>query len=134
MLKEVCDIVMSLYMYADVTKMIHYSTDKNHAHELCDIIRDDITSFADDLSEQFFGYSGKPTFSDFSFNQNIKSTSDLGELCKNVSNMVENFRKKCNENDKLSNIVSLIDDFKGNMAKDAFLSTFDKVSDYKMEG
>ena len=65
MQQEVCDIIMKLYMYADVTKMVHYSTDKNHAHELCDIIRDNILDFADELAEQFFGYSGKPSFSDF---------------------------------------------------------------------
>ena len=134
MLQEVCDIIMKLYMYADVTKMVHYSTDKNHAHELCDIIRGNILDFADELAEQFFGYSGKPSFSDFSFNQSINKTDDLGQLCKVVSEMVDEFRGKCDDNDKLSNIVSLIDDFKGDMAKDAFLATFDKVSDYKIEG
>lgn len=134
MQQEVCDIIMKLYMYADVTKMVHYSTDKNHAHELCDIIRDNILDFADDLAEQYFGYSGKPSFSDFSFEQSINKTKDLGQLCNIVSEMVDDFRSKCEDNPKLSNIVSLIDDFKGDMAKDAFLATFDKVSDYKMEG
>jgi DNA-binding ferritin-like protein len=134
MQQEVCDILMKLYMYADVTKMVHYTTDKNHEHELCDIIRDDITSFADDLAEQFFGYSGKPSFSDFSFDQAINKTDNLGELCKVVSELVDEFRGKCESEKKLSNIVSLIDDFKGDMSKDAFLATFDKVSDYKIGG
>ncbi len=133
MQQEVCDIIMKLYMYADITKMVHYSTDKNHAHELCDIIRDDILDFTDDLAEQYFGYSGKPSFSDFSFEQSINKTNDLGQLCKIISEMLDEFRGKCEDNGKLSNIVSLIDDFKGDMAKDAFLATFDKVSDYKME-
>lgn len=134
MLKEVCDILMSLYMYADVTKMIHYTTDKNHAHELCDTVRDDIVSFADDLAEQYFGYSGKPDFGDFDFNQSINKTNDLGELCNTVSGLVDEFRKECEKETKLSNIVSLIDDFKGDMAKDAFLATFDKVSEHKIGG
>ena len=134
MQQEICDILMKLYMYADVTKMVHYTTEKNHAHELCDIIRDDITEFADDLAEQFFGYNGKPSFSDFSFDQSINQTDDLGELCKSVSEMVDELRKECDKDSKLSNLVSLIDDFKGDMSKDAFLATFDKVSDYKMEG
>lgn len=134
MQQEVCDILMKLYMYADVTKMVHYTTDKNHAHELCDIIRENITDFADDLAEQYFGYAGKPSFSDFSFEQSITKTDDLGDLCKRVSEMVDEFRGKCEKEPKLSNIVSLIDDFKGDMSKNAFLATFDKVSDYKMEG
>lgn len=134
MQQEVCDIIMKLYMYADVTKMVHYSTDKNHAHELCDAIRDDILNFADDLAEQFFGYSGKPSFSDFSFNQSINKTDNLGQLCKYVSDMVDEFRGKCEKESKLSNIVSLIDDFKGDMSKNAFLATFDKVSEYKIGG
>ena len=130
--QEACDIIMKLYMYADVTKMVHYTTEKNHAHELCDTIRDTILSFADDFAEQFFGYYGKPKFTDFSFDQSIKETDDLGELCNTVSEMMDDFRGKCEKNPKLSNIVSLIDDFKGDMYKNMFLSTFDKVSNYKI--
>lgn len=132
MVQEVTDIIMKLYMYADVTKMVHYTTEKNHAHELCDIIRDDIMEFADDLAEQFYGYAGKPSFSDFSFDQSITITDNLGELCKVVSEMVDELRKTCDKDTKMSNLVSLIDDFKGDMSKDAFLATFDKVSDYKI--
>lgn len=124
---------MRLYMYADVTKMIHYTTDKNHAHELCDTVRDHILDFTDELAEQFFGYSGKPSFSDFSFNHDINKTDNLGEICGIVSSMTDELRAKCEKTPKLSNIVSLIDDFKGNLSKDAFLATFDKVSNFKME-
>ena len=134
MKKTICDILMKLYLYADMTKMIHYSTDKNHAHELCDIIRDEITSFADKLAEQYFGYGGKPSFSDFSFKQSIKSTDNLGALCKSVTELVDWLRVEINEDPKLSNLVSLIDDFKGDMAKDVFLATFDNVSNYKIGG
>jgi DNA-binding ferritin-like protein len=133
MKQEVCDILMKLYMYADVTKMVHYTTESNHAHELCDIIRDNIVDFADELAEQYFGYDGKPSFSDFSFDQSINKTDDLGALCKSVSDMVNEFRTKCDKDEKLSNLVSLIDDFKGDMDKDAFLATFDKVSNYEMK-
>lgn len=132
MKKEICDILMKLYMYADITKMVHYTTDKNHAHELCDTIRDHITSFADDLAEQYFGYEGKPQFNDFTFNQRINKVEDLGKLCQIVSDLLNELRSKCEKNTKLSNIVSLIDDFKGDLSKDAFLATFDKVSDYKL--
>lgn len=131
MLNKVCDLVFRLYLYADMTKMIHYSTNSNHCHELCDSVRDEIVEFADNLAEQYFGYEGKPSFSDMSLKHDVQMTDDIGELCKTVLNMLSDLRNDCNRNQKLSNIVSLIDDFKGSLDKFMFLATFDKVSNYK---
>lgn len=128
MYEQVCKLIFQLYLYADNTKMIHYSTNGNHIHELCDTVRDDILSFVDDLAEQYFGIEGKPKYNDFSLKQEITATDDIGMLCKNASGTVDWLRKKCEPDTKFSGIVSLIDDFKGKMAKDAFLSTFDKLS------
>lgn len=131
MFEDVCDIVFKLYLYADITKMIHYSTGSNHCHELCDKVRDSIIDFADNLAEQFFGYNGKPSFNDMTIKHDVQLISDLGELCKKVAEMVDELRNQCSNNQKLQNIVSLIDDFKGEMEQDMFLATFDKVSNYK---
>lgn len=133
MLNNICDLVFRLYLYADMTKMIHYSTNSNHCHELCDQVRDEIVEFADNLAEQYFGYQGKPSFTDMSLKHDVQMTEDIGELCKTVSNMLSDLRTTCDKNPKLSNIVSLIDDFKGELNKYAFLATFDKVSNYKMK-
>lgn len=120
-----------LYLYADMTKMIHYSTDKNHAHELCDSVRDDIVGFTDELAEQTFGYYGKPSFEEMSLKQPVNITSDIAQLCKNVLNCIEYIEKGYEKGGEHSDIISLIDDFKGKMRKSIFLSTFDKVSTFK---
>lgn len=131
MFEDICDLIFRLYLYADMTKMIHYSTESNHCHELCDDVRDDIIEFADSLAEQYFGYHGKPSFNDFTLEHNIKSTDDIGELCKTVADMTDDLRKRLDNEPKLQNLVSLIDDFKGKMEQRMFLATFDKVSNYK---
>ena len=133
MFNDICDMIFRLYLYADMTKMIHYSTGSQHCHTLCDDVREKILEFTDELAEQYFGYHGKPSFSDFSLQHDVKTTSDIGELCKTVAEMTDNLRNKCESNSKLQNIVSLIDDFKGDMMKLMFIATFDKVSNYKGE-
>ena len=132
---EISDIVFKLYLYADATKMIHYTTDSNHAHELCDIIRDTITEFADELAEQSFGYYGKPEYTSMTklSELSIKETSDLGELCKNATEIVDILKKEFSKDEALSGLVSLIDDYKGDMSKNMFLCSFDKVSNYKIK-
>lgn len=131
MFNDICDMLFRLYLYADMTKMIHYSTDSNHCHELCDKVRDIINDFSDSLAEQYFGYYGKPSFSDLTLEHDVKYTDDLGELCKTVVDSTDELRKRCENEPKLQNLVSLIDDFKGNMEKQMFLATFDKVSRVK---
>ena len=131
MFEDICDLIFRLYLYADMTKMIHYSTTSNHCHELCDDVRDDIVGFADDLAEQYFGYQGKPSFNDFTIEHDVKSMDDIGELCKTVADMTDELRKRLENEPKLQNLVSLIDDFKGKMEQRMFLATFDKVSNYK---
>lgn len=131
--KEICDIIFKLYLYADTAKMIHYSIDSMHGHELADDVRDTIIEFADELAEQYFGYYGKPNFNQLSIKHDIKISDDLGRLCQNCVNTVEVIRNDFNKNDKLSGIVSLIDGFKEKMSKLVFLGTFDKVSNLKLE-
>ena len=130
--QETCDIIFKLYLYADTAKMIHYTIDSKHGHELADDVRDTIIDFADDLAEQYFGYYGKPRFSQLSINQEIKIDEDINKLCKNCVDTVEIIRTECEKNSKLSGIVSLIDSFKEKMSKLVFLGTFDKVSNTKL--
>ena len=114
--QETCDIIFKLYLYADTAKMIHYTIDSMHGHELADDVRDTIIDFTDDLAEQYFGYYGKPRFSQLSINQEIKIDEDINKLCKNCVDTVEIIRTECEKNSKLSGIVSLIDSFKENMS------------------
>ena len=131
-INEICDVIFKLYLYADNTKMIHYYTDSNHEHELADKVRDTILSFVDDLAEQTFGYFGKPSFSDMSLKQDISIEKDLNKICQRCLDTVAPLRTAFNKNDKLTGIVSLIDDCKGELCQMEFLGTFDRVSNYKL--
>lgn len=130
--QEVCDMIFKLYLYADSAKMVHYTIESMHGHELADQVRDNILDFVDELAEQYFGYYGKPRFGQLSLNHEINIDDDLSKICKNCVALVEPFRTECNKTDKLSGIVSLIDSFKEKVAKLVFLGTFDKVSNIKL--
>lgn len=130
--QETCDIIFKLYLYADTAKMIHYTIESMHGHELADDVRDTIIEFADELAEQYFGYYGKPRFGQLSIKHDIKIDDDINVLCKNCLDMVEVVRKELEKEDRLSGIVSLIDGFKEKMSKLVFLGTFDKVSNLKL--
>ena len=130
--KDIANIVMRLFLYADMCKMIHYTTRKMHCHKLCDEVRDTIMEFADDLAEKAFGHTGKPNFNDFSLRLSVKKSSDIAAVCKNVVDLVEGLRKEIENNDKYSGIVSIIDDFKSDMAQKVYLANFDNVSDARL--
>ena len=130
--KEIADIVMRLFLYADMCKMIHYTTSKMHCHKLCDEVRDTIMEFADDLAEKAFGITGKPNFNDFSLRLSVKKSSDIAAVCKNAVDLVEGLRKEIENNDKYTGIVSIIDDFKSDMAQKVYLANFDNVSDARL--
>lgn len=128
-MKEIYNAIFRLYLYADTCKIIHYTTDKNHAHELADEIRSSILDFVDDLAEQFFGYNGKPQKSELTIKQDgVKEEDSLSAICQDVIDVVEPLRTEFNKNEKLTGLVSLIDDFKGSMNKLKFLTTFDHLA------
>lgn len=133
MRKKICRTVFMLYQYADMTKMIHYSTEKNHIHELCDDVRDAIVDFADELAEQSFGFYGKPSFDEMDLNQPVNVTKEIDELCKHVLGSIGYLEKEYEGDDEHTNIISLIDDFKGKMRKFIFLSTFDRMAGHRAE-
>ena len=130
---KICDTIFILYLYADMCKMIHYTCDTDHEHKLCDDVRDTIIDFADELAEQSFGYYGKPSFSDFTLDHKVNTTNDIGKLCGYAVDVVEYIYKECKKDDKMSDLISLIDDYKGKMKKMAFLATFNKCSKFKFE-
>lgn len=131
MTELVCETIFKLYLYADMTKMIHYTSDTMHQHELCDQVRDAINDYADGVAEQFFGYNGKPSFTDFSLKHEVNMTDDLGKLCGYVIILADMIRREADKEPKLSGIVSLTDDFKGELNKLVFLTKFDRISNYK---
>lgn len=127
-MKNIYDTIFRLYLYADTCKIIHYTTDKNHGHELADEIRDEIIKFADAFAEQFFGFHGKPIKSELTIKLDVKEEDSLSAICQDVLDVVAPLYSEFKKNDKLSGLVSLIDDFKGTMNKRKFLATFDHLS------
>lgn len=133
--KQICDSIFRLYLYADLTKKIHYSTDKNHTHELCDELRDSIVEFTDSFAEQSFGYYGKPSFNDFSklSKTTIDETDDLKAICERIEGIISALKSEYSKNNKLAGTVSLIDDFQGKLNQTKFLCTFDKISNHRQK-
>lgn len=126
--KYICDTIFRLYLYADVSKMIHYSTEKNHTHQLADDLREAIEEFVDELAEQLFGYYKKPKFSDFTSLSKLKveNIDNIPALCQTLMDLTSAIRSKVKNHEKMGNVVSLIDDFQGSLNKFKFLATFDK--------
>lgn len=133
--QTICDIIFKLYLYGDAFKMIHYckELDSGFAHRKCDEIRDAINYYADTLAETYFGYAGRPNFSQLSIKQDINTTDDPGKLCGNVINLAESIRDYANKEKQLSSIVSDTDTFLSSLQKYTFLFTFDKVSKFKTQ-
>lgn len=133
--KEFCQSVNRMYFYADMLKAIHLSTDKHWIHNYCDHFQNDIRAFLDELCEQYFGYYGRPQFSDFSFKDvDVYEEKDLSKLLKHVMDVVTPIQEEVKDIPQLSGLVSLIDDFKGILNKNVYLSTFDKMSSYMGTG
>lgn len=132
-IKEICDVIFKLFLYADAAKMIHYNTESNHEHELSDRLCNETRYFADNLAEQIFGFYGKPSFSDMTLKQDISPERDLNKLAQKCIDTVSLIRTAFAKNDKLSGIVSSIDDYKRTMSQFVFLGTFDKVSNYNLK-
>lgn len=127
-MKNVYDAIFRLYLYSDTCKIIHYTCEKNHTHELSDKIRNAIIDFADQFAEQLFGYNGKPNKSELTIKLDVKEEDNLDSICQDVMDIVEPLRAEFNKNPKTSDLVSLIDDFKGKMKQFKFLATFDHLS------
>lgn len=123
--KKLCKAVFMLYKYAIMTKRVHYSTDGNHEHELCDVVMSDIIEFADSIAESGFGHYGKPSVGDMSVKIKVDERDTLEEMCKDVIDIATQLRDAFDsESDSsLQSLVSIVDDFVGKMKKDIFLGT-----------
>lgn len=129
--EDVCKTIFDLYAYADAFKMIHYSCEKNHTHQLSDDIRNTILTFTDELAEQCFGdFVGKPTYSEMKLSTDIQTSDEIDKLIDNTVKAVEDLYNAVQKDSKMSGTVSLIDDFKGAMAKYTFLDTFDRMGNH----
>lgn len=123
--------MMRIYLYADLIKIIHLSIDSHWGHELCDESQDKIRKFTDELSEQIYGYYGKPKFNDLSLKQDIYYEDDLAKLFGRIIDILLTIKKDIQDIEKLSGSISLIDDFIGYLNQAIYLASFDKISNYK---
>lgn len=132
-MNEINETIFKLYLYMVSTKKIHYTTQTGHMHELCDKLFDEIKEFADTFAEQLYGYYGKPKYTSYKNLDKIKiqEADNIPDTCKNIINLINFEKNKIKKDKKLDSIISLIDDFLGQLNQIIFLSTFDKVANYK---
>lgn len=123
--------IMEMYLYADLFKAIHYSTEKHWGHELSDESQDKIREYIDELAEQVYGYYGKPKFSDFTLKHDIYYDDSLPKIYGRIIDILIVIKKDIKDIEKLSGSVSLIDDFIGYLNQATYLASFDKFSTYK---
>lgn len=123
--KKLCKAVFMLYKYAIMTKRVHYSTDSNHEHELADSIMDSIIDFADEIAESGFGHYGKPSIGDMSVKIKVDERDSLEDICKDVTDIATQLRDAFEDDNDVSvqSLVSIVDDFLGDIKKDMFLNT-----------
>ena len=132
-MNEINETIFKLYLYMVSTKKIHYTTQTGHMHELCDKLFDEIKEFADTFAEQLYGYYGKSKYTSYKNLDKIKiqEADNIPDTCKNIINLINFEKNKIKKDKKLDSIISLIDDFLGQLNQIIFLSTFDKVANYK---
>lgn len=99
-IKNFCDSIMRMYLYADMIKAIHLSTEIYWEHSLCDDAQDKIRDKIDELAEQIYGYYGKPKFTDFKLDLDIYYENDLAKLFGRIMGILAPIRTEC---DKISN-------------------------------
>lgn len=132
-IKAFCNKITELYLYADTLKFIHFSTKKHWLHKYCDEFQDTIRDFIDELSEQFFGFYGRPSFDDFSLDQDVELEEDAAKIMGKLMDIANEIQDEVKDIKNLSGMVSLIDDFKGNVNKMIYLAKFDDISNYSPE-
>lgn len=130
-IKKFNNSIMEMFLYADLLKAIHYSTEKHWGHELCDESQSKIREYIDELAEQVYGYYGKPKFSDFTLKHDIYYEDSLPKLYGRIMDILTTIKKEIKTIEKLSGSVSLIDDFMGYLNQAVYLASFDKFSTYK---
>lgn len=128
--RDLCGCILRFYSYADATKMIHYTTNSNHQHELCDELRSVILGFVDDFAEQMFGIVGKPSMQDFSEDIPLERIDYIEDICERCGDLAEVIKSHIEDDRRFDCICSLIDDFVGKVRQKQFLATFDHNANY----
>lgn len=131
---DLCGCIVRFQLYADSCKMIHYTCQESHIHELSDKLRDTILEFSDSFAEQSFGLFGKPEMNDFNCVNSLKieTINTLSGICKKCTDLAEGIRDTMSSSKKANSILSLIDDFCGDLAQINFLATFDTHTNSKL--
>lgn len=95
MKKEYIDFDCALHGYLIRTKEIHWATDSNATHLLCDEIEDDICDCEDRFTECAMGMEGKK-FPIGKLLPMLPNSTDLVSMLKELEADVIDFKKKLN--------------------------------------
>lgn len=118
-------LIQELEGYKIRIREIHWSTSKHSEHVLTDGILKELDSFEDSIAEQVMGLNGfRVAVAEIS-NVVFPDASLLKEVLTQLLNTLIKFKTTIEKDPKFSGVISLIDDFMGNISKYLYLETFD---------
>ena len=127
--------IFQMFFYSDMMKMIHYSTDGETEHLICDEMMYSVIERTDKIAEVYYGIVGKPKHSDFKFNlDGVEMLSDLGKIAGKIHDiLVTMFGMVDKEGDEYEGFKSALADYMATMSQFIYKCTFDKISTYKIK-
>lgn len=121
---SLADLIRSLEGHKIRIREIHWSTPKHSEHVLTDDIIKELDSFEDSIAEQVMGLNDfRISVAEIS-NVVFPDASQLKEVLSSLLNTILKFKTTIEKDPKFSGVISLIDDFVGNISKYLYLETF----------
>jgi len=109
MKKNYIDFVCVLHGYLIRVKEIHWSTDSNAIHKLCDEIEDDIHDTEDRFAECVMGMEGKK-FKVGNLMPMLPNAEELGGVLKEFEKDVIDFKKSIQDVPQNGGIFNILDE------------------------
>lgn len=122
---SIINLIKSLEGYKIRLREIHWSTPKHHTHLLTDEIIEELTKFEDSIAEQVMGLNNFRIPIASISNINLPDATLLKEALNGLLNVILNFKSTIESDTKFSGVISLIDDFAGDISKYLYLETFE---------
>ena len=107
-MNDFLDYICSLHGYLIRAKEIHWSTDSNAEHLLCDSILDDIAKFEDEFTESLMGYKDEK-FKVGDLNPLLPRAEELKPMLKELIDDTIQVKAKL-EKPAEGGLVSILDD------------------------
>lgn len=121
MKKEFIDFICELHGYLIRVKEIHWNTNSNSEHTLCDDFHGELLDFEDEFMECCMGMEGKH-FQIGKLLPLLPNSENFLSLLKELENDVLSMKKKCNK-DSDGGLTNILDDMLQSINKYKYRST-----------